>query len=175
MRFALFLLSSLLSLSLAGCASGASSSLPSAPHNSLGKRVAFSLPTDSGDLFRVPAAGAKATVLDFWAPSCVPCRDSLPALHARRAELEATGARLVLVAVLSTSESTDDARKTLETWGAKGAPFLIDRERVTQREAGVEGLPATLILDQSGTVKWVAPLKAPPDAIVKAAAAAADR
>ncbi len=131
--------------------------------------VSFSLPSDRGALVSIPT-GARSTVLDFWAPTCVPCKKSLPELNAKSAELEAAGAKLVLVAVLADGESTDDARKTLASWGVN-ASFLVDRGGVGQREAGIQGLPATLVLDGKGTLTWVAPVEADASAIVKAAKA----
>ena len=79
----------------------------------------------------------------------------MPALHAKQSELAARGARLVLVGVVSDSESTDDARRALASWGVV-APFLVDRNGTGRREAGITALPATIILDASGAVRWVA-------------------
>src|SRR3954466_15652682 len=88
---------------LIGCgASKPSPSLPpaSAPSDQLGKPVDLTLPTDSGELAGLPAPRAKATVADFFAPSCEPCAKKLPALYRRKAELEAMGAKLVLIGLL---------------------------------------------------------------------------
>ncbi len=127
---------------------------PSAPVTA--KSVGFALPSDDGALVTVPLAGARATVLDFFGPTCVPCKTKVPALEARRADLAAKGAKLVLVGVLADGESTDDAKRALASWGVK-APFLVDRDGTGKREAGVVTLPATIVLDASGAVKWVAP------------------
>jgi hypothetical protein len=141
-------------------ASGAANAAPD-------RRVSFSLPSDDGNLVTVPLPNV-TTVIDAWAPTCKPCRDKLPALYARRAEIEARGAKLVLVAVLSQSESTDDARAALASWGVN-APFLIDRGDVLRREAGIASLPATLVLDEREHVRWVAPSNASADDVVSAA------
>ncbi len=142
---------SLLVVALLGCGStprGAESPM-------LGKTVSFDLPDDSGALVHVPLDD-KITVLDFWATWCAPCRESVPALLARESDLQATGAKIVLVGVLADDESIDKARSTLESWGVK-APFLVDRGGVAQAEAGVRDLPATVILRAGGVVHWVAP------------------
>ncbi|HRG99906.1 MAG TPA: TlpA disulfide reductase family protein [Polyangiaceae bacterium] len=127
---------------------------PSAPITA--KSVGFALPSDDGALVTVPVPGARATVLDFFGPTCEPCKAKVPALEARRAELAAKGAKLVLVGVLADGESTDDAKRALASWGVT-APFLVDRDGTGKREAGVVSLPATIVLDASGAVKWVAP------------------
>jgi hypothetical protein len=94
--------------------------------------------------------------LDFFSPSCDPCREKVPALVAKRGELEARGAKLVLVAVLADSESTNDAQRSLASWGVSEG-FLVDKGGVSNREAGVSGLPATLVLDADGGRVWTAP------------------
>jgi thiol-disulfide isomerase/thioredoxin len=67
----------------------------SAPSDQLGKAVDLTIPPDSGELAGLPAADARATVADFFAPSCEPCAKKVPALYRRKAELEAMGAKLV--------------------------------------------------------------------------------
>jgi thiol-disulfide isomerase/thioredoxin len=106
-------------------------------------------------------------VLDFFAPTCEPCKEAIPALFAKKAEIEARGARLVLVAVLGDGESTEDARRALASWGVR-APLLKDSGGVSQRELGVDRLPATVVLDGNGVVRWVAPSKATAEDVVAA-------
>lgn len=148
----------LCSVLLAACGRAAPvpSVLPSAASDKLGREVSFSLATSDGALVTVPIAGARSTVLDFFAPTCTPCKKSLPELYAMRDELAAQGARLVLVAVLGDGESSSDAQRALESWGVH-APFLVDSGDTARREAGVTALPATLVLDAHGTLRWSAP------------------
>jgi hypothetical protein len=129
--------------------------------------VAFSLPSDSGELVTVPLTSARLTVLDFFGPTCEPCRKKVPELQTRRAALAAKGAKLVLVAVLAGNESTADARKALSSWGVDAA-FLVDKDGTGKREAGVTALPATIVLDTNGNVKWTAPPTASADDVVAA-------
>jgi hypothetical protein len=88
----------------------------------------------------------------------------------RTADLESAGAKLVLVAVLSDSESTEAARATLASWGVS-SPFLVDRGDILRREAGVTALPTTLVLSHAGELQWVAPVGATADDVVRAARA----
>lgn len=149
-----------------GCAGGA----PAPASVASGAReVHFSLPTDGGDLVNLPLAGSRA-VIDVWGITCPPCREAVPALVARNAELETAGAKLVLVAVLADGETTDGARAALASWGVS-RPFLVDRGDVLRREADVTALPSTLIVSSSGAVLWVAPRGATADDIVAAARA----
>jgi thiol-disulfide isomerase/thioredoxin len=94
-------------------------------------------------------------VLDFFGPTCEACRKALPALYAKRAELEAHGAQLVLIAVLADGESSDAAQRALTSWGVR-ASFLVDSQGTGRREAGVTALPTTMVIDTRGVVSWVA-------------------
>ncbi len=140
---------------------------PSAPNSMMGKRVTFALPSNSGALVSVPAKGARFTVLDFFSPSCKPCKEKLPALYAKRDALSKKGAQLMLVAVLG-DEPTDDATQALASWGVTNAPFLVDHGDVSRASAAVRGLPATLILDRDGTLRWAAPPTATAEQVVDA-------
>ncbi len=159
-----------LSLALAACGAGAPS--PSAPHAMLGRAVEMSLPTNRGQLETLPARGAAFTVADYFGPSCVPCREAVPRLHARKADFEAAGGRLVLIAVLGDGESTEDARRALESWGVTGERFLVDNGDASKREAGVRSLPTTLVLDARAVVRWAAPPGATAEDVLRAARAA---
>jgi hypothetical protein len=134
----------------------------------LGRTVSFSLPTEDGELVRVPSATARATVLEFFAPTCVPCRERVPALAAKQDELSDRGASLVLVAVLADNESTEQARSALDQWGVGSLSFLVDRSGTSQREAGIRDLPETLVLNRAGRVTWVAPRTATAEDVVAA-------
>ena len=152
---------------LFGC--GARSVAPSGSGAVLGEGVSFALPTNGGQLVRVPLSSVETTVLDFWAPSCTPCRATLPRLVEREAELNAEGARLVLVAVLAESETTAQAEATLSSWGVHDS-FLIDRGGVSESQAGVRALPTTLVVDRRGIVRWVAAENTSTDDVIAAAA-----
>jgi hypothetical protein len=130
------------------------------------------LPSHDGALVALPLAQTRATVVDAFAPSCEPCKEKVPALHARRTELEAAGGRIVLVAVLADGESTEEAQQASRSWGVE-APFLVDRGGVLRRECAVDSLPATVVLDARGAVRWVASPTASAGEVVAAARAVA--
>jgi hypothetical protein len=157
---------------LTACGASAPPSPASAASDQLGKPVDLTLPTDSGELASLPAAGAQATVADFFAPSCEPCAKKVPALYRRRAELEAMGAKLVLIGLLAGKENTEDARGALASWGIPGATFLVDAGDASKREAGVRNLPATLVLDARGVVRWAASADSTADDVLAATRAA---
>jgi hypothetical protein len=161
---------SLVGLTLLACAEPASGPPASTPAESAATNTApvtFSLPSNEGALVSVPLAGSRTTVLDFFGPTCEPCAKKVPELVRRRAEIEAHGAKLVLVAVLADTESTADAEGALARWGAPTA-FLVDKGDVSRREAGISALPSTLVVGADGRVRWRAPPKASADDVISA-------
>lgn len=147
---------------------GACASAPkSADHPMLEKQVSLSLPANDGSLVTIPGEGGSSYVLDFWAPTCVPCRTATPAMVARKDELRARGAHLILVGVLEDEESTEQAQAVLQSWGVRDR-FLVDRDDASKSQLGVSSLPATLIVDKTGKLVWVAPAGASADDVVAA-------
>jgi hypothetical protein len=161
-RFPLFA-----AVALVGGLAGCGAAPASAPSPVLGKAIKVDLLDENGRKVSVPIPGARSTVLDFWSPTCEPCRRSVPALVAKLSEIEAHGGKVLLVGVLSEDESAADAHGALESWGVR-YPFLVDRGEVIQTRAAVKELPATLILDAAGVVRWVAPTGSSAADIVKA-------
>lgn len=115
----------------------------------------MSLVTNDGQQVDLPPRRTKA-LLEFWAPSCAPCRPRLERIAAERAKLRRAGTEVVLVAVLSDDESTDLAERTLSDWGVLVERFAIDRGGVSAREAGVTDLPAAQLYDTRSVLRWVA-------------------
>lgn len=133
--------------------------------------MSFTLPSDRGESVTLPLPDGQPAVLEFWAPSCEPCADSLAAIEARRAEITNAGARLILVGVLPREMSPELARQRLADWGVS-TEFLIDRESVSREALGVRALPATIVLDGAGKVRFTAVRPRELEGIVAAAEAA---
>lgn len=150
---------------LAGCGGAP----PSAAHPKLNQEVSLTLPSSDGKLVTVPLRGKRSVVLDFFGPTCKPCEKAVPALQAKRGELAAKDSELVLVAVLGDGETSEQAAAALARWGVKGATFLVDKSDASRRELGVQALPATIIVDDKGVVRWVARDTASASEIVAAA------
>lgn len=136
---------------LAGC--GGPASLPTA---SLNQSVTVTLPGDDGAPFAIPPPGARYTVLEFWSPTCEPCKQILPAVLKKRAELAQKGADLVHVAVLEQGQSANDAKATMAFWGVNER-FVVDVDGAYMHKLGAKNVPAFAIVDAAGTLRWVAP------------------
>jgi hypothetical protein len=159
-----------LALALALLAAGCAPPPPriSAPLRTLGKAGGFTAPDDSGDLARVPFAGARATVLELWATDCEACRPALAAFARETPRIEGAGVAWVLLGVLDEGEPLDRARGVLRGWGVE-RPFLVDRGGGVQRTLGIAALPATVVLDRNGVVRWAAPAGASAGEVAAAA------
>ena len=127
---------------------------PPASAGSAATPLELTLVSNDGQLETLPFAGAK-TVVDYFAPNCEPCRKKLPALVARRADLALHGARLALVGVLESSDSTASVEGVLASWGLADERFFIDREGVSARVAKVTEFPTTQVFDATRSLRWV--------------------
>jgi len=135
---------------LVGCAGV----VPSLPSPALGQPVEAKMRTPQGGLVNVPSRGTPL-VLDFWSTSCGACKATIPALLKRREEIEAKGARLVIVAELDAGETPDAARAVLASWNLPD-DFAVDENNAMLKKLGVE-VPAIAIVDGEGVLRWVAP------------------
>lgn len=135
--------------SASGCA-GPRSSWRASPL--VGKTVDIAARSLDGRDVKLPSAGAKVTVVDFWATWCDPCRDQMPELDRLASSLRGEGLQVVAI-------SFDEDRAAVEEFVArtpvsfavlwdKGGATLAERLELTR-------LPTTMILDGAGVVRAV--------------------
>ncbi len=98
--------------------------------------------------FSLESVKGNVVVLDFWAPWCVPCRTSFPALDALQTKYGKQGLRVLGL----TLEANDDA--IVAFLGAVPVGFTILRDATG--DAGeafnVVAMPTTFVLDREGRV-----------------------
>ncbi len=114
----------------------------------------FELPTMSGGTWKLSDHRGEVIVLNFWTKTCAPCLEEMPSLAKLGQALgERQGVRLVTI---TTDESAEDARKTLESLFGGAPPFevLIDPEGsiVTDR-FGTKLFPETWFIDPHGVIR----------------------
>lgn len=89
----------------------------------------------------------KVTVIDFWATWCQPCLKSLPkleALHKAHPEID-------VVAI-----NIDDPKDAADLFKEEGYTMtLVEGDRQTQAQYGVDAIPHTVIIDKAGRVQRV--------------------
>jgi thiol-disulfide isomerase/thioredoxin len=144
---------------------------PSNPPTRCEPGGSFSAPDHRGALVDVPSAESKAVVVEIWARWCEPCRTAVPELLEHRGDLEGDQIRVVLLGVVEEGETIEDARATLSSWGVD-QPFVIDRGGAMMRRFGFADLPATVVLDGQGNIRWTSEKGSTADDIVAAARAA---
>lgn len=101
-----------------------------------------------GGPVRVAPPGS-VVLLDFFATWCAPCKPQLDEL-ARVSD--AVGDAVAIRSI--TSETNRDAVASF--WREHGGswPVLLDPDVVATTAIGVEGLPTTVVVDETGTVAW---------------------
>jgi thiol-disulfide isomerase/thioredoxin len=113
------------------------------------------VPTRLSDVPMVDAAGRTSllthlrhdrTVVAFYAPWCGPCQKELPEL-ARQVSKDAD-----VVVVISADEDAEEARGKLVDIGVPELPLLVDVTGRLHREARVEALPTTFLVNRVGAV-----------------------
>jgi len=88
-------------------------------------------------------------VVNFWGPSCIPCRDEFPEFLRKLDEHSADG--LAIVGVL-TDDAPEPARQFVAQYGATW-PTVIDPDESIKRAYRIVGRPFTWFIDRSGVIR----------------------
>jgi cytochrome c biogenesis protein CcmG/thiol:disulfide interchange protein DsbE len=107
--------------------------------------------TLDGGTFDLAAYAGKPVVINFWGPSCVPCRDEFPLLEAKLAEHAADG--LTVVGVL-TDDPPEPARDFVRDYGGTW-PTVIDPDKTIKATYRVAARPQTYFVDRSGVIRSI--------------------
>jgi len=107
--------------------------------------------TLDGQPFDLAALRGRPVVINFWGPSCVPCRTEFPLLAEKAREHAAEG--LVIVGVL-TDDAPDDARAFVAQYGATW-PTVIDPGAVLKTVYHVLGRPQSYFVDRGGILRSI--------------------
>ena len=111
----------------------------------------FASKSDSGRNVRLSELRGQVVVINFWASWCSPCRQELPLLNKIYAQYRAAGFMLLAVNV-------DDNRKDAEAMLKRldlHFPTLFDGNKTVAKLYGVDTMPATLVIDRDGRVRYV--------------------
>lgn len=155
----------LIALSVLAACAGAGPPPPSAPSPLLAGPVpAFRRPALDGGTIETEALRGRPVVLEFFARYCRPCRETLPAANR-------LAARHPDVAFVGVAED-DDESESRALVGELGLRFPVvhDRAHVLSGRFRITELPATFLVDASGTVRWVGGAGQPADGLARALA-----
>ncbi|HEX7948774.1 MAG TPA: TlpA disulfide reductase family protein [Candidatus Limnocylindrales bacterium] len=147
-----------LALAIAVATTAAILLLVSARPGSDGGRVAvgnrapaLSGATLDGGSFDLASLAGHPVLVNFWGPSCVPCRDEFPLLAAKLKEHAADG--FAVVGVL-TDDPPDPARAFVAQYGATW-PTVLDPDQALKAAYRVAARPQSYFIDASGVVRSI--------------------
>ena len=133
-----------------GCAPGEGRIGPPRAGDGLPELEATSL---AGDAVLSSSYQGQGLLLNLWATWCPPCRAEMPYLQELAEEYEGRGLSVVGISVDGTS-ARDLLEQFLEEAGVE-YEILLDPSMVTMDQLGLIGLPATFLVDASGTISHV--------------------
>jgi cytochrome c biogenesis protein CcmG/thiol:disulfide interchange protein DsbE len=107
--------------------------------------------TLDGAAFRLADLRGRPVIVNFWGPSCVPCRNEFPLFKAKLAE-HATD-RLAIVGVLM-DDPVQPARLFVAEFGANW-PTVVDLDEKIQSAYRAAARPQTYFIDADGILRAI--------------------
>lgn len=107
--------------------------------------------TLDGAPFDLASLGGKPVIINFWGPSCVPCRDEFPLFQAKLVEHAADG--LAIVGIL-TDDPPQAARDFVTAYHATW-PTVVDPDKSIKAAYRVAARPQTYFVDRSGVLRSI--------------------
>jgi cytochrome c biogenesis protein CcmG/thiol:disulfide interchange protein DsbE len=121
-------------------------------HAAIGDRApAITGTTLAGAPFDLASLAGKPVLINFWGPSCVPCRDEFPLLEAKLAQHSADG--LAVVGVL-TDDPVEPARDFVVQYGGSW-PTVVDPAKAVKAAYRVIARPQTYFVDRTGVIRSI--------------------
>lgn len=110
----------------------------------------FQLVLFDGSSFRLSdLIGEKAVVLNFWYPTCPPCRAEMPDFEKAWQEVQGEPVQFLGIFVPQGLDNEEDARNFIAELGLT-YDFATDTRARIARTYGVMYFPTTLIIDKQG-------------------------
>jgi cytochrome c biogenesis protein CcmG/thiol:disulfide interchange protein DsbE len=107
--------------------------------------------TLDGEAFDLATYAGRPVILNFWGPTCIPCRDEFPLLAAKLAEHADDD--LAIIGIL-TDDPAPLARDFVAEFGATW-PTVEDPDKADKEAYRVLGRPQTFFIDAEGIVRSV--------------------
>ena len=111
----------------------------------------FSVTLFNGEEFRLSEQRGQVVIVNFWYPSCPPCRDEMPALQQVWEQYQGRNVRLLGLFVPQGFDTEDDARQFVDELGLT-FDFATDTRAQIAQQYAVQYFPTTYFIDQAGRV-----------------------
>ena len=98
-------------------------------------------------------AGQNALVLNFWYPSCPPCREEMPAFQQAWQKAQGEDVRFLGLFVPQGLDSEQDARDFVGEFGLT-YDFATDTRAEVAQLYEVRYFPSTIFIDKTGSIFW---------------------
>jgi cytochrome c biogenesis protein CcmG/thiol:disulfide interchange protein DsbE len=105
--------------------------------------------TLDGASFDLASYRGRPVIVNFWGPSCIPCRDEFPQFLQKLDEHAAEG--LAIVGIL-TDDPPEPARQFVAEYGATW-PTVVDPGEALKRTYRVVARPHTWFVDRTGVIR----------------------
>jgi cytochrome c biogenesis protein CcmG/thiol:disulfide interchange protein DsbE len=112
---------------------------------------AISGTTLDGRPFSLSSLAGRPVIVNFWGPSCIPCRDEFPLFKAKLAEHAADG--LAIVGVLM-DDPEAPARDFVATYGAPW-PTVVDPDGTIKAAYRAVARPQSYFIDAAGVLRQI--------------------
>jgi cytochrome c biogenesis protein CcmG/thiol:disulfide interchange protein DsbE len=117
-------------------------SIPRWPDLTLKGLQGQSLTTDAGPW--------RATLIDFWASWCTPCRLSFPWMNSLHERLSARGLRILAI---NLDRRREDAVRFLSAYPAR-FEIALDPTAQSASALNIQAMPTSMLLGQDGIIRW---------------------
>ena len=115
----------------------------------------FEVELFDGGRFRLSEEYAgNVVVVNFWYPSCAPCREEMPQFQRAWEELAGEPVRFLGMFVPSAFDTEHTAREFVAEFGLT-FDFATDRRKTVATAYGIEFYPTTWFIDRGGKVEGI--------------------
>jgi peroxiredoxin len=111
----------------------------------------FNVTTFSGEQFRLSQQRGQAIVINFWYPSCPPCREEMPAFQEVWEKYRGRNVQFIGLFVPQGIDTEADARQFVDDFGLT-FQVATDTRATIALEYGIKYFPTTYFIDQAGRI-----------------------
>ena len=104
-----------------------------------------------GAPFDLASLAGKPVIINFWGPSCIPCRDEFPLFQAKLVQHAADG--LAIVGILT--DDPPQAARDFMTFYHATWPTVVDPDKSIKAAYRVAARPQTYFVDRSGVLRSI--------------------